>query len=301
LYFLIFFIFYKDNECNDKQRQQQQIHDSISKLNPYELDAQKFLNLNSRNFCQNFEIFCIRFLNTFIFNGDLLSIFIPKLKKQLQKQQNNIDLNNNNSKHPKNSKSQSHIDSNIQLVPILSPLDGVVVDEIYFLIEIGWYFYKLSHIILTTGSHRYNKSFQKRIYDLFRLYVDTLTKHLLEISQSNLKDEMDNLSLNDKIKKYQKSLTELQEKCEDLNFEKKVVMKLSDLCRIRIDASIWNHCNNQKTLETLINCSCSALSNDYAYFKLPQKYSKQINYLTHYLIDDLYGENFDIKTTDFNL
>lgn len=63
---------------------------------------------------------------------------------------------------------------------------------------------------------------------------------------------------------------------------------LKDLCRDKINSILIS---NRSTSSS----SLSALSANYIYFKLPPRYLKLVNYLTHNLIDDLYGPNFDLE------
>ena len=191
--------------------------------------------INASNFnivyFQNFEAFCLNFLNKFIVSGDLLP-FDQQLDENKQKKSTN--------------------------------------DELYILKEIMFSLYELTRICLLSGPHRYTTDFKAKIYEYFLAYLNNLEKYTATNNAEEIKLKLKEIQLNCTI---------------ELN-ERKQPFSLKHLCRIKVNYYLFD---SKSSIQTSSRETCSALSKSFSLFKLPEKYSEMINFLSFNLIDDLYN------------
>lgn len=217
-------------------------------------------------YSSNFEAFCLKFLNTYVFSGDLLANSTNSSQPQSKLLIESSDQNNN---------------STIELVTSNESLITSIYTE---LIE-------LTRTILLSG--RYSNRFQQKIFTFMNNFLIKLSyspnssssassssispksSDGLDIPQATTKNDVD-------MSQYIHSfitlkLIELSKLNREIN-----VLSLKDLARYEINRLLNN---NQTNDSHLIK----------QYLKLPSKYYLFINYLSFNLMQDLFGKDFDFN------
>ena len=209
--------------------------------------------INASNFntvyFQNFEAFCLNFLNKFVISGDLLPWFSSQTEESVSGSQESSSQHQETASKQKIKTKQN--------------------DDILFILnEIMNSLHELTSICLLGGA-RYSPEFKSKLSVFFSSFLNSLDK--FSLSQSNSLGEIrSNLSL-------------IQLSCSTELNEKKHPLSLKNLCRVKINNQLLEM-NRFAPLD-----ACSALSPTYVLFRLPKKYSELVNFLSFNLIDDLYN------------
>ncbi len=215
--------------------------------------------INASNFntvyFQNFEAFCLNFLNKFIINGDLLPWFSSSTTQDSVSAGQESSSNQQQQQQETVSKQKTKTKQNDDILFILNE----IMDSLH---ELTW-------ICLLSGA-RYSPEFKAKLGAFFSSFLNSLDKFLLSQSSVSFGELRSKLSL-------------IQLRCSTELNEKKQPFSLKNLCRITI--------NNQliETNRFAPLSMCSALSPTYVLFRLPKKYSEMVNFLSFNLIDDLYN------------
>lgn len=225
--------------------------------------------INASNFntvyFQNFEAFCLNFLNKFIICGDLLPWFSSSSSSSSQA--NMSSTGQEDSSHQQQQQSPESTATNKQKSKTKQN-----DDLLYILNEIMASLHELTTICMLSGS-RYSPEFKAKLCAFFVSFLTSLDKYTLGQSNNSVTG----------LAELRSRLGLIQLNCSTELNEKKQPFSLKNLCRIRV---------NNRMLETNAYATldvCSALSPGYMLFRLPKKYSELVNFLSFNLIDDLYN------------
>lgn len=280
---------------------------------------------------QNFELFCINFFKKFIIGGNILpSIFTtPDLSdthidtnaKPKNGDKQNKTADKQNSQQTLKNPDESYVLNEIMLCFYdLVFFCSVARPECYsrrfrvklatylqiYLKNLGVYYVHKSNvniaklaILLTTpaaesvsislSSKGTNESANDSLVDHF------VYKNLNSEKPNCSDDDTESLIHEDNIKciEQRAQLAEVRANCgrfiRETNIDgRQSAQSLANLCRTR--------CNEQMRSTVTNSRRRSALSKDYALFRLPVKYASVVNFLSYNLVDDLYGADFDVKS-----
>ena len=223
--------------------------------------------------CQNFEGFCLTFLNKFVFNEpELVPLFhkdnVSSLASQDEKKASGKTPTQKSTSNKCAKKSAQ--DNKTASIGLMAP------DELENLIELLIQMCHLAEVVFL--SDVYTCKFRLNMYTLLMTYLNGLISHVSranDSSETKTRSTLINARLHD-----------VKAKIENYNPEK-LTFTLKNLCRIRINECLTNRKHGAT--------KCSALSKQYVYFKLPACYTKIINFLTFDLVQDLYGDDFDLN------
>jgi hypothetical protein len=215
-------------------------------------------------YASNFEAFCLKFLNTYVFSGDLLAYSTNSTQSQCKLLIESSDQNNN---------------STIELITSNESIAASIYTELIELIR----------IILLSG--RYSNKFQQKIFNFMNNFLINLSYSSnssstststsispkstdgLDITQATTKNNCD-------MSQYIHSFISLK-LIELSKLNRKInVLSLKELARFKINRLLIN---NQPSDSNLLK----------QYLKLPSKYYLFINYLSFNLMQDLFGKDFD--------
>lgn len=267
----------------------------------------------------SFEAYLLKFLNTFIFSGDLLDLnTIIDHAECDSGGGGNASASSMRKTKSSPILSQTITNSSTSNENLIYSIYNELIELTRVIILSGFFTVKFQQKIYSFMLDYFKNLYQQQVNDASafnpeKLRVKSLNTSLMsnaskstltpstsllienenDVSNDDLHDD-EFVSCNDSTKYFniffRLKLNELKQLNSKLN-----MLSLKELCRISVNRSLFNRYIFQSS-----NHNPSCTKQNQVYFKLPSKYYVYINYLTFNLLNDLYGCSANINLNAFN-